>query len=182
MNKKRFINETLSSKILYKGKLVNIRKDIVKSEKSQFSREIVEHRGAVAIVPVIGNSIVMVKQFRHGAKKDMLELPAGTLEKNENPNDCAKRELAEETGYNAGSLRKLLEFYVAPGYNTEVIHVYLATDLTISVQQLEKDKDEDIDVLEINVDGLLRMIEKNEITDAKSIAGILYYHNFIKTI
>ena len=112
----------------------------------------------------------------------MLELPAGTLEKNENPDDCAKRELAEETGYNAGSLRKLLKFYVAPGYDTEVIHVYLAIDLAMSEQRLEKDKDEDIDVLEINVEELLHMIEKNEIDDAKSIAGILYYQNFINII
>lgn len=173
----QFVEETVSSAVLYKGKLVSVRKDIVKLGKGRFSREIVEHPGAVAIVPVIGDTIVMVKQFRQAAKKVMLELPAGTLENDENPDDRARQELNEETGYKAGSLRKMIQFYAAPGYNTEVIHVYLATDLVKSKQRLEED--EDINVLEISTKTLLHMIEKNELDDAKSIVGILFYQHFV---
>ena len=177
MNEKRFFEETVSSTMVYKGRIVNVHKDRVKSAKGSFSREIVEHPGAVVIVPVIGKSIVMVRQFRYAAKKTMLELPAGTLEKDEDPEDCARRELIEETGYKAGSLRKMLKFYVAPGYDTENIHAYLATNLVKTEQRLEKD--EDIEVLEINIDDLTHMIEENKIDDAKTIIGIMFYQHLM---
>ena len=180
MNRKRFFEETVSSSMLFKGEVVGIRKDIIKSRRGQFSQEIVEHPGAVAIVPIIGENMVMVKQLRYSSKKIMLELPAGTLEKDENPDECARRELIEETGYIASSLKKMLQFYVAPGYDTEIVHIYLATNLIKNEQKL--DKYEDIDVLKISVNDILLMIKKNEIDDAKSIAGILYYQTFINSL
>ena len=180
MDKKRFFKEPVSSSILYKGEVIRVRKDNIKSRSRLFSREIVEHPGAVAILPLIGKDIVMVKQHRYPAKKIMLELPAGTLEKNENPDECARRELIEETGYIPGSLKKMLQFYVAPGYDTEIVHVYLAMNLTKSEQSL--DENEDIEVLKISINNILEMIKENEIDDAKSIVGIMYYQTFINRV
>jgi len=180
MGKRYLIEETVASRILYKGKLVNIREDIVKSNRGRFIREIVEHPGAVAIVPIIEDKIIMVRQFRQTAKKNLLELPAGTLRSGESPEECAERELIEETGYKAGCLKKLLQCYVAPGYNTEVIHIYLATDLAKAEQRLEKD--EDIEIVKVNLEYALRMIERNEIEDAKSIVGIMFLSNFFINI
>lgn len=177
MDKSRLIEETVASRIIYKGKLVNIREDIVKSNRGRFVREIVEHPGAVAIVPAIKDKIIMVCQFRQAAKKVLLELPAGTLREGERPEECAERELVEETGYKAGCLKMLLQCYVAPGYNTEVIHIYLATDLVKAERRLEKD--EDIEILKVSLEHALRMIERNEIEDAKSIIGIICFSNFI---
>lgn len=179
---KWLIEKTVVSKRLYEGKIVNLREDVVESNKGRFSREIIEHPGAVTIIPVIkeADTIIMVRQFRQAVKKTLLELPAGTLKRGERPEDCAKRELLEETGYTAGSLKKILRFYPAPGYDTEVIHLYLATDLTKSMQRLEED--ENIVVLEVKKEEALRMIERNEIEDAKSIIGIVFYPIYIQLL
>ncbi len=177
MNRKNSTKETMASHLLYKGKLVNVREDTVRSHRGSFSREIVEHNGAVAVVPIVDKDmIIMIRQFRQAAKKTLLELPAGTLYIGETPEDCARRELLEETGYRAGSLKKLVQFYVAPGYNTEVLHVYLATNLDKAEPRLEED--EEIEVLKVNLKETLRMIERNEIEDAKSIAGIMFFNYF----
>ena len=179
MSKKRFSEKPVSSKILYSGKLIKVREDFVKSERGSFSREIVEHSGSATIVPIIGNSIIMVRQFRQTTKKVLLELPAGTLKSGENPEKCAERELVEETGYKAGCLKKMFQCYVAPGYNTEVSYIYLATDLAKAEQRLEED--ENIEVVKIEFERVLQMIERNEIEDAKSIIGILFFQNFLNT-
>jgi ADP-ribose pyrophosphatase len=115
----------------------------------------------------------MVRQFRIAAGKVMTEIPAGTLERHEPPEDCAIRELQEETGFKPGKLESLGGFFVAPGYTTEYIHLYLATDLTES--RLPGDADEFIQVLHVNFAEALAMIDKGEIADGKTIIGLLTY-------
>jgi ADP-ribose pyrophosphatase len=177
MDSEQFFEKTIAKRVIHKGKLITIREDVVKSVKGQFNREIVEHPGAVAIIPIIGKDIVVIKQYRHAIERAIFELPAGTLEKEESPEECARRELLEETGYTGSSFKKILELYPAPGYSTEVIYLYLATNLTKTKQRPEKD--EHIKVLTIDLETVLQMIGRKEIKDAKSIIGILYLKNFV---
>ena len=115
----------------------------------------------------------MVKQYRHSAGKVLLEIPAGTLKKGEKPQECAKRELVEETGYQAGRLKKLLQCYLAPGYSSELIHIYLATELSKVARKAEVN--EFIRVSKVNIHRIPAMIKKREIEDAKTLCGILTY-------
>ncbi len=136
------------------------------------ARDIVEHPGAVAIVPILDDGrVVLVRQYRYAVGKELLEIPAGTLEEGEAPDTCARRELKEETGYNAGSVVKMISFYTAPGYSSEVIHIYVATLLRKGEQRAEED--ERISVEAYGIDELLRMIEENAIEDGKTVAGVL---------
>lgn len=176
MDSEQYFKKTIAKRIIHKGKLITIREDVVKSVIGQFNREIVEHPGTVTIIPIIGKSIIVIKQYRHAIEKIIVELPAGTLEKGETPEECAKRELLEETGYKGSSFQKILELYPAPGYSTEVNYLYLATNLTKMKQKLEKD--ENITVLTLNLENVLQMIERKEIKDAKSIVGILFFKTF----
>ena len=137
-------------------------------------RDIVDHPGAVAIVPILDDGrILLERQFRYSAGKQLLEIPAGTLERGEAPDTCARRELKEETGYTAASMKKILTMYTAPGYSNELIHLYFATGLKRG--EAEAEEDEQITLEPYGPDELLEMIEKNTIEDAKTIAGILSY-------
>lgn len=163
---------TLESKQIFKGRLISVRVDSVRLPDGRVSvREVVEHPGAIAVVPVDeeGN-VVLVQQFRYAAGDLLLEIPAGTLEEGESPEDCARRELQEEIGCFPGSLEKLFEVYLAPGYSTELIHYFLATGLTPSVAV--HDHDEFIKVHRIPLLEALKMIDAGQIRDAKTVAGI----------
>ena len=120
----------------------------------------------------------MVRQYRHACGKTLLELPAGTLHPDEAPNEGARRELIEETGYVPGRLQRILHFYVSPGHCSEEVYLYLATDLSPALQNLEAD--EVIHVVKVDVATALHLIERNEIEDAKSIAGILYLTTYLR--
>lgn len=134
-------------------------------------REIVEHRGAAAIVPVVDDlSVVFVRQYRYAVSSELLEVPAGTLEPGEAPEECARRELEEETGYMCGELKKILEFFVAPGYSTEKIHVFMAKGLTKSKMRTEED--EQIKVETLPIAKALEKIRLGEIRDAKTICAL----------
>jgi ADP-ribose pyrophosphatase len=135
------------------------------------TREIVEHRGAVAIVPLLDNDkVILVRQYRYAVKQDLLEIPAGTLEAGENPDDCAKRELEEETGYKCQEMRKILECFVAPAYSTEKIHFYLATRLVQSKMKPEEDEHIKTEILPIA--QALERVRMGEIHDAKTVCGL----------
>ena len=157
---------------IYEGQLFTLRKDTVRLPDGRLTdRDVIGHSGAVAIIPVLDDKIVLIRQFRQAAGKILCELPAGTLKKGEAPDKCAARELREETGYLAGNLKRLFHCYLAPGYSTEIIYVYLATNL----EQVEReaDSDEFIEVLTVTHGEALRMVLSNEIEDAKTICGIL---------
>jgi ADP-ribose pyrophosphatase len=165
--------QTLGSELIYSGKVVNLRVDRVRlRDGREARREVVEHGGAVAIVPVDADGkIILVRQFRTPAGASLLEVPAGGIDADEDPDAAVQRELQEETGYRAGRVRKLTACWVAPGYCTEFIHVYLAEGLVES--RLEADEDEDIALERYTLAEALALIDSGAICDAKSIVGLL---------
>jgi ADP-ribose pyrophosphatase len=167
----------MESDIVYDGRLFKVaRRNVVLPNGEKTTRDIVVHPGAAAIVPVMGDgSIVMIKQFRLAAEKHIWEIPAGTLEEGEPPETCAFRELREETGYRAGKMRKLTSIYPSPGYVNEIIHIYVATNLWKEMAQMMDD--EDITTELVPPDKIRKMIYAGEITDAKTIVGLMMFWN-----
>jgi ADP-ribose pyrophosphatase len=167
--------ETLSSRRVYEGAVVRLRVDRVRMPSGrEVVREVVEHSGAVTIVAVNAEGqVLLVRQYRHPTGRSLLELPAGTLDRDEEPEDCAARELEEETGFRAGRLQRLGGFFIGPGYSTEYLHAYLATDLEPG--SAGGDDDEDIQVLALPLAEVLRLAEAGELEDAKSLAALLLY-------
>jgi len=164
--------ELLKSEVLMKGRAFSIRRDHLKTPDGRETKfEIIEHGGSVVIIPVDENgNVLLVRQYRHATGGDLLELPAGTLDDAEDPEVCAAREIREETGKAAEKLTKLGEFYLAPGYSTEFMIVYLATGL--SEDPLDADDDEFLSVESIPITEALKMAESGEIPDAKSLAAL----------
>ena len=138
------------------------------------TRDIVVHPGSVAILPMLSASqVVLIRNHRYAPDKRLWELPAGTLEPPEPPVECARRELIEEAGYRAGRMEPLMQFYPSPGICTELMHAFVATDLTQVGQQLVED--ERIEPVVLGMDEVVAMIRNNEIEDAKTIAVVLAY-------
>jgi len=165
--------KTLESKRIYEGKIVNLRVDTVELPNGRTTtREVVEHRGAVAIVPMLDHEkVVLVRQFRQPVGTALLEIPAGTLDKGEDPAECARRELVEEIGYFPAKLTEMFDSYLAPGYSTEKLHTFLAEDLEKVGEN--RDFDEFLEVVTIKLRDAAEMIRVGEIVDAKSICGLL---------
>lgn len=163
---------TISEEKIFKGRVLDLSlRQVQLIGGGTASREIVSTKGAIVIVPLTRNNEVrLVKQFRAAVDKWVIELPAGSLELNENPDLAAPRELLEETGDRAASWQKLGGFYAAPGILDEYLHLYLATDLTPGPNDLEFD--EHIEVITLPWSEVIAMIRHNEIEDAKTIAGI----------
>lgn len=160
------------SRRIYEGRIINVRVDSVRLDDGREAvREVVEHPGAVAVVPVLDGRIVMVRQFRYPARREMLEIPAGTLKPGEEPLECARRELIEETGYRAGEMRRFFHAWLAPGYSEEQMHFFLATGLTPC--HGEQDEDEQVEVEMLEMGGILPAIREGRISDAKTAAGLL---------
>lgn len=172
LSEKHLLEKSLDSQQVYAGKLVNVRCDTVLLPNGKEAlREVVEHPGAVAVVPVTDEGkIVLVRQYRHPVAKTLLEIPAGKLNAKEDPQECALRELAEETGFSAKSIKKLASIYTTPGFTNEIIHIYFAEKMTRGVQQ--PDEDEFLNVEEYTPDQIKTMIKKSVICDAKSILGL----------
>lgn len=158
---------------VYSGRIIRLDvHDVRLPDGSESIREVVQHRGAVAVVPLLDNrDVVLIRQFRIGANAILHEIPAGLLEVGEPPETCATRELQEEIGYRPVELESLGGFYVAPGYTTEYIHLYLATQLVES--HLWGDDDEFLEIVRIPFADALRMIETGDIVDGKTITGLL---------
>ncbi len=172
--------ELIKSEIVYPGRAFTIRRDHLRLPDGRTTKfDIVEHHGSVILLPVDADgNLVFVRQYRHAAGMDLLELPAGTLDEGENPEDCARREVREETGMAAGKLEHIGGFYLAPGYSTEYMHVYLATDLRYD--PLEADADEFLQIENIPITRALEMAEKGEIPDAKSLAAFLMARPYLE--
>ncbi len=164
--------EKLSTKEIYKGRIFDVSVSRIREGDIEYDREIVEHGGSVVIVPVFGDlSVALVRQYRHAAGEFLLEIPAGTIERGEDPETGARRELEEEIGVTAESLEKLTEFYVSPGFLTELMHVYLATGLVETEQRLESD--ELLSVERFSFEKLFELIRNGGIRDAKTICGVI---------
>ena len=158
---------------IYNGKIFNVALEKVTLPNGVIKdREVIRHPGAAAMVPLLDDgNVVLVKQHRHAVNDYLWEIPAGTLEPHEEPVACARRELIEETGYEAKAFDKLTEILPAPGYTDEHIHIFLATGLTLGEQRLEDD--EVLTVQPTPFDKAIEMIKTGEIQDAKTIVGLL---------
>ncbi len=164
--------ELLKSEILMKGRAFAIRRDHLKTpDGRETTFDIIEHGGSVVIIPVDENgNVLLVRQYRHATGGELLELPAGTLDGDEDPDACAAREIREETGMAAGKLTRLGDFYLVPGYSTEFMVVFLATDL--SYDPLEADADEFLSVESVPIAEAIQMAVRGEMPDAKSLAAL----------
>lgn len=172
----------LSKETVYDGKLFKVVKEKVRlHDGRERPREIVVHPGAVALVVVDDEDrLVLVRQYRRAANSVLLEIPAGTREPGEDAETCARREVLEETGYSAGHVERLGGFYSAPGFCTEFLECFLLTGL--SEGQSGGDEDENIEIERLTFDEALDSIRRGEIRDAKSIAGILMWHNLKREV
>ncbi len=168
---------TIHSEKIYCGRIINLRKDKVTLPNGKEStREIVEHPGAVVILAQDKqNKLIMVKQFRKAVEDLLLELPAGTIEPGEEMISCAQRELEEETGYKAQKWEKIFDFYSSPGFCNEKLILYFARELTST--KSNTDHDEFIEVVQINKENIQLLLQKNQIRDAKTLIGILWWLN-----
>ena len=171
--------ELIDSVEVFSGRLVKLRVDRVRLPNGkEATREIVVHRGAVAIVPMLdSDKVVMVRQFRQAAGETLLEIPAGTLDPHEPPEVCAERELGEEIGYKPGKLTLMFKSYLAPGYSSEMLHTYLAQDLIHGIARPEAD--EFLEIVEMPMRDAIALIRSGEIKDAKTICGLMMAREFM---
>ena len=172
----------MRSRTVFEGRLFRVSLDVVKlSHGLTVEREIVHHRGSVGVIPCTDDGkIVMVRQFRYPAGEALLEIPAGTLEPGEDPVRCAARELTEETGYTAEDLKPLGQVFLAPGYCTERIHLFLASGLRKGRQITEADEKITVELMDVR--DVAYKIRRGEIVDAKTICGIYLAEPFIKGV
>ena len=163
----------LSSRTAYRGGHVEVREDrVIEPAGHECSREIVVHPGAVCIVALPSpDQVILIRQYRHAAGRELVEIPAGTLHAGEDPRECAIRELEEEAGYRASSMVERARFWTTPGFTTEIMYLYEATGLTKT--QINPDEDEVIEVDIVARAKALQMIDDGQIQDAKSILGLL---------
>lgn len=166
------MSETTHSESIYKGRVFDVTLDTIREDGVEYQREMVVHRGSAVIVPLFDDgTVALVRQYRHPAGDYLLEVPAGSLEDGEDPEEGARRELEEEIGVRADKLEKIAEFFVSPGFLTEKMYVYLATEITETEQRLEND--ELIEIRRIPLADALGLIQRGEIQDAKTIVGLL---------
>ncbi len=171
---------TVDRRIVHRGRFMNFRVDTIEDAGGKrHPREIVEHPGAVCVIPVVGQDVLMVRQWRTPVERVILELPAGTLDRHadgsvEDPDLAAPRELEEETGHRAGSWRKLGHFWTAPGFTEEEMHLYLATDLAPVHDYRGPDDDEYLDLVRLPWREAVTMADGGEIEDAKTLVGLFW--------
>jgi ADP-ribose pyrophosphatase len=163
----------IGSNKVYDGE-VSIRLERYSVNGKVVDKEIVEHRPSVGIVAVQGDSIFLVSQYRRAANRTLLEIPAGKIEDGETPAQAARREMDEEIGY-SGTLRPFLKWYLAPGYDTELMQLFVAKDLRKIVKRRTMDDDEDIVVKKVKIKSAVKKCFSGEIVDSKTIAAILAY-------
>jgi len=175
----------MESRVVHDGRVVHLSVDRVRfPDGSVGELELIRHRGASAVVPLLDvpdapdPTVVLVRQYRYAAGGFVYEIPAGIPSDGEPWEDCARRELEEETGYVAGELLPLTRFFTTPGFTNEVIHLFLATGL--SRGRVSRDTDEFMDVVELPFSRVLDMVRSGEIRDGKSLVGILFADRFLR--
>lgn len=172
----RLEEKTLQTEKIFSGRVISLQVDEVELPNGkQTTREIVKHPGAVAILPITKeNKIVMVEQYRKPMERTLVEIPAGKLEKGEEPAACAKRELEEETGYDCEVLEWLISFYTSPGFADEIVHLYVAKGLFKKENAASLDEDEFVNVIELTLEEALQYIKEQKIYDAKTAYAVQY--------
>ncbi|MBX7170765.1 MAG: NUDIX hydrolase [Pyrinomonadaceae bacterium] len=164
--------ELISSEQILTTKLFNVSRSTLREGEITYQRDLILHSGSAVIIPVFDDkTVALVRQYRHAAQKYLLELPAGSLEKGETPENCAAREIQEEIGYRAEKIELLTEFYVSPGFLNEKMFVFLATELTEVGQNL--DDDEMLSVERFSFPEIYQMIKQGEFEDAKTMLGLI---------
>ena len=171
------MKETVIKSIpLYDGKIVKLSRNLVELPNETLAfREVVKHKQGVCIIPVLNDEIIFVKQYRSGAEKVLLELPAGIVDENETPLDAAIRELQEEIKYSSTKITYLGAYYSSPGFTDELVHLYLAEELFPS--SLELDEDEFIELSKYNKKQINRILTSNTICDMKTALGLMFFLN-----
>lgn len=174
-------NRMIERQVVYEGERVRLELHHLEDEESgrRHTREIVVHPGAVVILPFVDQDhILLIRNRRYAVGETLIELPAGTLEKNEDPMNCAGRELIEETGYIAGRLKPLIDFYTSPGVLSEKMYAFAAYDLSRAQTALELG--EEIELAPASLDDAIDMIRNRQIKDAKTIATLMMYDRFFR--
>jgi ADP-ribose pyrophosphatase len=180
MNKKanqKFLEKTISTETIYQGKIISLQVDHVELPNGQIAtREIVRHPGAVCVLALLEDKMLVVEQYRKPLGRSQVEIPAGKLEPGEDPMEAAGRELEEETGYKASSLRLICSYYTSPGFADELIHFYAAEQLIKG--EINPDEDEFLECEAITLEQAQQMIEEQRISDAKTIAAVYAWRIF----
>ncbi|HJT84984.1 MAG TPA: NUDIX hydrolase [Nitrososphaeraceae archaeon] len=170
----------LDSRKVYSGEKISIRKDEFILENKKIQKEVVEHSPSVGLIPIIDHSnILLITQYRHPAKKTLLEIPAGKIEDGETKEEAARRELYEETGY-TGKLSFLTKWYLVPSYDTELMYIFIVTNLKKMSNKQGSDDDENIKVKKLGLKTALKKCINGQIIDCKTIAALLAYQESIK--
>lgn len=166
--------KTIKTETIYKGKIIDVTLDDVQLPNGKTSkRELVKHPGAVAVIAITDEqNILMVKQFRKPLERSLVEIPAGKLEHGEAPEDSARRELEEETGYKAANLEYVTSFYTSPGFADEIVHLYYSDQLVKGSQQT--DEDEFVELIEVSLRQAEELFQNKEIYDAKTAYAVQY--------
>ena len=170
----RLKESPISTKVVYKGKFLDVRRDeVLLPDGKSGTREWINHPGAAVIVPILPDGkIALIRQFRYAARSEFIELPAGKLDKGEDPETCALRELEEEIGYRANKITFLAHIHPAIGFANELMSIFLAEDLEKTKDN--RDKDEFLELIPIRLDVAVDLVWENKITDVKSIVGLLW--------
>lgn len=169
------MEKELNRKVIYNGKILQLTKEEVLLKDGHHAyREVVYHHGGVCILVLQNHKILLVKQFRYPNRIDTLEIPAGKLEKDEDPKTCAFRELEEETNHRASDMKFIMKVLPSPGYTSEWLHLYEAIDFKEVDDALSCDEDEFIDVIWMDLDEAYKKVLNGEIVDAKTVIAILY--------
>lgn len=165
--------ELIESQSIFKGVVFSVDRDRLREENGcEIIREVVRHPGGAGCLPLFDDGrVALVKQYRHPARRELLEIPAGKIEANETPMECAAREVEQEIGFRAGRIEPLAEFYSTPGFCEERLYVYLATELEQTGQNL--DHDEFVEIVYLSLTEAVAMAERGEIEDSKTIIALL---------
>lgn len=168
---KQYQEPTMSTEHVFQGRVISLQVDTIELPNGKMAtREIVRHPGAAAVIPLIGDKMVVVEQYRKPFEKFQVEIPAGKLDKGEDPAVCAARELEEETGYKVGKLTPLHAMYTSPGFADELLHIFVAEELTKGDSR--PDEDEFLAVHEITLEEALQLIQVGMISDAKTLLAV----------
>ncbi|MDX2034369.1 MAG: NUDIX hydrolase [Blastocatellia bacterium] len=165
--------ELIDSEKIFQGAVFDVNRDRLREENgAEIIRDVVRHPGGAGGLPLFADGrIALVRQYRHPAGRELLEIPAGRVEPGETAELCAAREIEQEIGFRAGRMRKLAEFYSTPGFCEERLYVYLATELTMTAQNL--DHDEMVEIVYLPLTEAVRMAERGEIEDSKTLVALL---------